>query len=142
MKDEKVYLESTLVNLSRARDFIGRKAREAGAPETDVTKIEISCDEWSANIIEHALGEDSSQGFTIACSFADNRFTIVFENDGSRFNPIEQEDVDLDDHYDDEKERGLGLYIMKEMMDEIHYEYLNDSTNKLTLVKILGNITK
>jgi anti-sigma regulatory factor (Ser/Thr protein kinase) len=141
MKDEKLYLDSTLVNLSRAREFIARKAREAGASEADTTKIEISCDEWSANIIEHAHGEDSTQGFTISCSLADGRFVVVFENEGSRFNPIEQEDVDLDDHYDDEKERGLGLYIMKETMDEIHYEYLDDTTNKLTLVKILGSIT-
>jgi serine/threonine-protein kinase RsbW len=137
MKGEKINLKSNLVNLSEARDFIARKAREAGASETDITKIEISCDEWSANVIEHALGQDTQRDFSIECICRDNRFMVVFENDGARFNPIEQEEVNLDDHYNEEKERGLGIYIMKEMMDEIHYQYLDNRTNKLTLVKHL-----
>jgi len=42
MKDEKILLESDLINLSKARNFISDKAREAGADESDITKIEIS----------------------------------------------------------------------------------------------------
>jgi anti-sigma regulatory factor (Ser/Thr protein kinase) len=137
MQDEKINLESDLINLAKARDFISRKAKEAGASETDITKIEISCDEWSANIIEHALGGDRFRMFSIECTLNQGRFCISFENEGERFNPIEQEDVDLNDHYSDSKERGLGIYIMKEMMDEIHYEYLLSGVNKLVLVKIL-----
>jgi anti-sigma regulatory factor (Ser/Thr protein kinase) len=56
---------------------------------------------------------------------------------GERFNPIEQDDVDISNHFSQSKERGLGIYIMKEMMDEIHYEYIDGKTNKLTLVKYL-----
>jgi len=138
MKKEKINLESDLANLSRARNFITRKAQEAGASETDVTKIEISCDEWSANIIEHALGEEEKCDFSIECSLDQGRFCVTFENPGERFNPIEQENVDLDDHYSESKERGLGIYIMKEMMDEIHYEYLPQGVNRLVLVKILS----
>ena len=137
MRDEKIQLESDLVNLAKARDFIARKAQEAGASETDITKIEISCDEWSANIIEHALGSDEKRDFSIECTLDQDRFRVTFENEGERFNPIEQENVDLDDHYSDSKERGLGIYIMKEMMDEIHYEYLPPGVNRLVLVKVL-----
>ena len=56
-----------------------------------------------------------------------------------RFNPIEQDKVDLNEHFEELKERGLGLYIMREMMDEIHYEYIDNKTNRLTLVKYLEN---
>ncbi len=137
MSGEKIHLESDLVNLAKARDFISRKAREAGAVESDITKIEISCDEWSANIIEHSLSGDIVKGFNIECISENNKFYVIYEHEGYMFNPIEQEDVDIDDHFSESKERGLGIYIMKEMMDEIHYEYIDNRINRLTLVKVL-----
>jgi anti-sigma regulatory factor (Ser/Thr protein kinase) len=139
MKNEKINFHSDLINLSRARDFISDKAKEAGADESDLTKIEISCDEWCANIIEHALGNNEGKGFTIECREESGRFIVVYEHEGSRFNPIEQDDVDISSHFSQSKERGLGIYIMKEMMDEIHYDYLDGKTNRLTLVKYLGS---
>ena len=91
MKDEKIYLESDLINLSMARNFISRKAREAGADESDMTKIEISCDEWCANIIEHGLGNGEDRGFNVECRKEDDKFIIIYEHEGGRFNPIEQD---------------------------------------------------
>jgi len=137
MKSETIYLESSLVNLSKARNFISKMAKACGANDEDITKIEISCDEWSANIIEHSLGHDAERGFTIQCVKNENKFIITYEHEGEKFNPIEQETVDLGEHFSSLKERGLGLYIMREMMDEIHYEYLNNRINKLTLVKYI-----
>jgi len=137
MEEDKIYLEADLMNLSKARDFIARKAKEAGASESDITKIEISCDEWNANIIEHSLGSSSGKGFTIECRKEGNKFIVVYEHEGERFNPIEQEIVDIDEHFSESKERGLGLFIMREMMDEIHYEYIDNRINRLTLVKYL-----
>jgi serine/threonine-protein kinase RsbW len=138
MKDEKIKLEADLINLSKARNFISKKAKEAGADESDITKIEISCDEWCANIIEHSLSSDEHLGFSIECRSEEGKFIIIYENVGERFNPIEQDAVDLNDHFSQSKERGLGIYIMKEMMDEIHYEYVENKINKLTLVKYMN----
>ncbi len=138
MDDNKIYLKSNLMNLAKARDFISKKAREYGASESDITKIEISCDEWSANIIEHALGNNSDRGFSIEVKYDNGKLYIIYEHEGEMFNPIEQEEVNLDDHFSESKERGLGIYIMREMMDEIHYEYIDNRINRLTLVKYIN----
>ena len=137
MKEEKIYLESDLINLSKARNFISGKAKEAGADESDITRVEISCDEWCANIIEHGMGSGEDRGFTVECRKENEKFIVIFEHEGHRFNPIEQDDVDINDHFSRSKERGLGVYIMKEMMDEIHYDYIGNRINRLTLVKYL-----
>ena len=139
MKDEKIYLEPDLINLSKARNFISSKAKEAGADESDITKVEISCDEWCANIIEHGMGKGDGRGFTVECRKENDKFIIIYEHMGDRFNPIEQDDVDISNHFSESKERGLGIYIMKEMMDEIHYDYIENSINRLTLVKYMGS---
>ena len=137
MEVDRISLDSDLANLSKAREFIAGAAKQAGASSSDITKIEISCDEWSANIIEHALGSGEKKSFTVECRKGEGRFIVIYEHEGERFNPIEQEIIDVDDHFSESKERGLGIYIMREMMDEIHYEYINNRTNRLTIVKYL-----
>lgn len=139
MKDEKIYLEPDLINLSKARNFISSKAKEAGADESDITKVEISCDEWCANIIEYGMSKGDDRGFTVECRKENEKFMIIYEHEGDRFNPIEQDDVDVNDHFSQSKERGLGIYIMKEMMDEIHYDYIGNRINRLTLVKYVDS---
>ena len=114
-------------------------AQASGASEAEITKIEISCDVWSANIIEHSLGSNLNQGFTIECKNMDKKFIVIYEHEGVKFNPIEQDKVDLNEHFGEFKERGLGLYIMREMMDEIHYEYIHNKVNRLTLIKYLDD---
>lgn len=139
MKEERLFLTSNLANLSTARDFISKKAKESGAGESDITKIEISCDEWSANVIEHGLGNKKDKGFTIECRSENDKFTVIYEHPGKRFNPIDKDEVNLGEHFSEFKERGLGIFIMREMMDEIHYEYIDNKIDKLTLVKNLKN---
>jgi serine/threonine-protein kinase RsbW len=140
MKSETLCLESNLGNLAKAREFIVKKAKESGANEADVTMIEISCDEWSANVIEHGLRNDPDKSFSIQCRMKGKKFTVVYEHEGKRFNPMEQRMVDLNEHFSRMKERGLGIYIMREMMDEIHYEYIDDRINKLTMVKYIDHV--
>ncbi|HEB30306.1 hypothetical protein LCGC14_2301490 [marine sediment metagenome] len=139
MEDERIFLKSDLANLVKARVFISKKAKELGVDETDITKIEISCDEWSANVIEHGLGDKMNKGFSIECRSNGNKFIIIYEHEGEKFNPIEKQVVNVDNHFSEMKERGLGIYIMREMMDEIHYEYCDDKINRLTMVKHLNN---
>ncbi|MFW6137785.1 MAG: ATP-binding protein [Spirochaetota bacterium] len=137
MEPNKIRMSSELRNLAKAREFISRKMKEFGVEGSDITKIEISCDEWNANIIEHALGNGAPQEFTIECIHGGDRIMVVYEHRGERFNPLEQEVMNIDTYFSESKERGLGIYIMKEMMDEIHYDYMDGEVNRLTLVKYI-----
>jgi len=139
MKREKLFFKSDLKDLAKVRDFVSRKAKEANANESNITKIEISCDEWSANIIEHALGNNSDKGFSVECICANNKYQVIYEHEGDKFNPLELGSVDIDEHFVESHERGLGIYIMGKMMDEIHYEYTDNKVNRLTMVKYLNS---
>jgi serine/threonine-protein kinase RsbW len=138
MKEDLVYFESDLANLEKARKFITDKANEASINAADLIKIEISCDEWCANIIEYGIKNNDKKGFTIQCKCIADKFIVIYEHQGAKFNPINRGVVDLNKHFTEMKERGLGLYIMREMMDEIHYEYVDNKLNRLTLVKYLN----
>jgi anti-sigma B factor antagonist len=78
MKEQTGVMKSDHVNLANAREFITRLAREAGASESAVTKIEMSCDEWNASIREHALSNGAGKGFTIEYKGNDKKFMTIF----------------------------------------------------------------
>ncbi|MBA7623016.1 hypothetical protein ES703_30406 [subsurface metagenome] len=78
MKNETTVMKSDLINLTKAREFVSRMAREAGASDSAATKIEISSDEWNASIIEHALGSGVDKGFTIECKSSDKKFMAIY----------------------------------------------------------------
>jgi hypothetical protein len=78
MDEEKNVMKSEHVNLSNAREFISRLAREAGASESAKTKIEMSCDEWNASIREHSLRNGMGKGFSIEYKGNDKQFMTLF----------------------------------------------------------------
>ena len=51
------------------------------------------------------------------------------------FNPLEKDDPDITASSDEREIGGLGIYMVKKIMDEVTYEYINNQ-NVLTLVKL------
>ena len=61
--------------------------------------------------------------------------TIQLRDYGSPFDPSCVSDPDLECDLEERGEGGLGLYIMRRLMDKIHFEYSSESGNVLTMVK-------
>ena len=67
--------------------------------------------------------------------------TIQLRDHGSPFDPSCVSDPDLECDLEEREEGGLGLYIMRRLMDEVHFECSSESGNMVTMVKrptILG----
>ena len=60
--------------------------------------------------------------------------TIVFIDNGIEFNPLLKENPDFPDNIDDANIGGLGIYLTKQMADDLHYEYKNGE-NHLKIIK-------
>ena len=60
--------------------------------------------------------------------------TLFFEDNGTPYNPMEKPDPDVEELLHQQKEGGLGIYLVKKRMDEIKYEYIG-GRNRLTISK-------
>ena len=100
-------------------------------------KIEVAIDEILTNISLHAYAPGSGN-IDIDYSLDDHSrlFTVVITDEGVAFDPLEKEDPDVSLS---EKERpigGLGIYIVKNVMDEVTYSRVGNK-NVLTLKKVI-----
>ena len=63
--------------------------------------------------------------------------TLVIKDHGAPFDPTQHADVDVDAALDERQIGGLGIHLVKAIMDTVNYERTADGYNVLTLTKTL-----
>jgi serine/threonine-protein kinase RsbW len=128
---------SSTENLALIREFISSAASQAGLDEKDVAKLELAVDEACANVIEHAYGHDVSKEVVVRVRLSDESLRIDIEDTGNGFDPKTVNQEELEQLINKRKTGGLGMRLMKTLMDEVRYEIEPGKKNALHMVKHL-----
>ncbi len=100
-----------------------------------VFKIHLVIEEIGINIIEHGYANDESKAFDIVLESGEEVVTIQFVDEARPFDPLnDTPEPDLEAGLEDRQIGGLGIHLVREMMDEVSYARV-DNLNKLTLWK-------
>lgn len=124
-------------------EFVTAGAQQAGLDDNAVFQVELACDEACTNIIEHAYGGEGSGNITATWEANPQSFTITLHDQGHRFNPDAVEDPtfvkpNTEPDPDKLKVGGLGIHFMRNLMDEIRYQFDEKQGNTLIMVKYIG----
>lgn len=138
----RISVPGTIDYLDVIREFVTGQAGSAGFSAANVDEIVLAMDEAVANIIEHAY-EDSllpedKQILIINIQNEPQELRFTLSDFGQPYDPTVAPDVDLESHYAQAKQDGLGIYMIRQLMDEISYVYDNQKGNMLTLIKHKG----
>lgn len=134
LKDRLVIANETR-HLLAVRDFITRMARHGGLSPEDVHKIALAIDEAVTNIMEHGYNRDEKGTIEIEAEWDKDRFQIVIRDSARVFNPESVPSPDMEEHLKAGRKKGLGLFLMRQIMDEVRYRYKDGVQNELTMVK-------
>ncbi|AFN75092.1 putative anti-sigma regulatory factor, serine/threonine protein kinase [Melioribacter roseus P3M-2] len=132
-------INSGTENLANVRKFVKDTALECGFGEDDIEQIILAVDEACTNIIKHAYGFSPDGIIDIDVKFKDDKFTIAITDEGKGFDPKQIPIPDVQEFYKQKKVGGLGIYLMRKLMDEVNYSIENKNKNRVTLVKYLKN---
>jgi len=131
--------------LSLIRLLISGVAREMGYTEDMIGEIEMCVDEACANVIDHAYATrdnaDPSTATTAVGIELNLRpegltISIVDNGVGPRGN-FRSSVTNLEEYCQRERPRGLGLYIINKLMDNVSLEFPNGRGTRLTMTKLL-----
>lgn len=96
-------------------------------------KIRLSVEEAVENIVQYAYPQ--GQGYLIVSVDRNgNTLKITFKDEGIQFNPLEQADPDISLSAEERNIGGLGIFLCKQLMDNVSYEY-DKKCNILTMEK-------
>jgi len=125
----------SLNNLEKICDFVTDCANHAGLNEEEVYAVQLAVDEATTNIIEHGYGQECPSRIDINCEPTVDGIKVVIYDDAAPFDPTLIPEPDINVSLDEVKPRGLGIFFMRKMMDEVRYESSLDKGNTLTMIK-------
>ncbi len=121
--------------LDAIREFATQAARDAGMDDSAIYAIQLSMDEACTNVIEHAYEGMDGGEIECTCDSDDKNLTIIIHDHGKSFDPSTIALPNLDADLDSRPVGGLGVFLMKKLMDEVRFEPMGASGNVLTMIK-------
>ncbi len=130
--------DASFDSLDEIREFVGEAARRGGFSDKEIYSIQLAADEASSNIIEHAYAGVGNGKIEIDCSISETELKIVMRDHGRSFDPSTVPEPNVKADLSERKIGGLGMYLMRKLMDDVSYESSADAGNVLTMIKRTG----
>ncbi len=143
--EREITIEAVAENYQQVKDFVRENLAAAGGDETVIMQACMAAEEIFTNIAYYAYDSDGADGkeLTEAEKTAVIRLTadpdkkellLVFMDGGLRYDPLSREDPDITAPTRQRQVGGLGIFMTKQVMDEVSYEY-RDGKNVLSMKK-------
>lgn len=132
-------VKSKTDNLSVIRDFISSNALEAGISAEAIDNIMLAVDEACTNIIKHAYKSYPEGEIIIKVKYDNKKITILIIDYGKTFDPTTVPKPDLKKYYKEHKVGGLGIYLMRTLMDDVEYTTVPGKYNQVLLSKNISS---
>ena len=130
---KEINVKATIENISAITDFINNELDLYNCPEKEKIKIDIVIDELITNIAKYAYGSDIGD-VTVQVEIDKNNIYMKFIDSGIPYNPMEQAEPDVSLSVEDRPVGGLGIFLVKKLMDKMEYGYI-DEKNILKIQK-------
>ena len=130
---EQLKVPAKIDYLSELRDFVTKVGHRHGFSERVINAFKLSIDEAATNIIKHAY-RDWDGDITIRALVKKDSLTIFLIDQGKYFDPRQVSDPDLQRYVEIGKKGGLGIFIMRRLLDTIDYQKTEEG-NELRMVK-------
>ena len=138
MKTQNLNIESRTERLIAVREFVSEAARAFGFNDEEVSKIALAVDEACTNVIKHAYKFDPNRKITITVKKGNGAFEVAIKDTGKHFNPSQIQAPDMKEYLSHYRRGGLGVYLMKSLMDKVEYDIKPGKQNEVRLTKYLS----
>jgi len=130
-------IEATVENIIPVTEFVDAQLEALDCPMTAQMQIDVAIDELFGNIANYAYNPDVGPA-TVRVEVEEDPLAVVitFIDKGIPYDPLAKEDPDITLSAEEREIGGLGIFMVKQTMDEISYEY-KDGQNILTIKKNL-----
>jgi len=120
--------------LRQIRDFIEQIGKRFNFNQKIINSFKLVVDEACTNIIRHGYRDIKNGEITVRAIVRRLSLTIVIVDNGKSFDPRQVQNPDLDKYVSIGKKGGLGIFMMRKLMDDIKYN-VTSRGNELRLTK-------
>lgn len=137
MKTRRLVLPNDIETIPQLNEFIDSVAEEVGLEMSLTMSLNLALEEAVVNVMEYAYPEGQKGNVEIEVTADQEWMTFVITDTGIAFDPTMKEDADTTLSAEERPIGGLGIFLVRQLMDVIDYKR-KDNKNVLTLRKKLG----
>ncbi|RMH61430.1 MAG: ATP-binding protein [Calditrichaeota bacterium] len=133
----RIRFPSSTENLETIRDIVKKLALKAGCSGDEADNIALAVDEACTNVIKHAHKFNARRMIDLAVIYTSEKFEVIITDKGKGFDPSKMPKPDLDKYVHEARKGGLGIHLMKTLMDEVSYTFNPGVKNQVSLIKYI-----
>lgn len=135
--EKSIILANELSEISRLNDFIEDIGNEFSLTPDVVFNLTLVLEEAVVNVINYAYPKEDHESIYLSAKMQDGSIIFVLSDSGKEFDPTMAPDADVTLSAEDRQIGGLGIFLIRQIMNEVRYERI-DGKNVLTLEKKLN----
>jgi serine/threonine-protein kinase RsbW len=127
----KLTLPNEMPYLPLAQSFVREVAAHFGFQSASLSQIELAVEEAVANVMQHGYDAEESRTFDIICEHLPGGIRVIIHEMGMPFDPSHIPE------YHPGEPAGMGVFLMKAMMDDCSFHNLGPMGKETHLIKYL-----
>lgn len=131
-----ITLPNDINSVPQLNDFIDGFSLEAGLDMSMTMSLNLALEEAVVNVMTYAYAPDTQGELTLEAVADKGVVTFILTDTGVPFDPTAKEDADTTLGIEDRPIGGLGIFLVRQLMDTVDYQRV-DGQNVLTLTKKL-----
>jgi sigma-B regulation protein RsbU (phosphoserine phosphatase) len=131
-----VLLKNDLSELQRLNQIVTEFAERHGLASELVFRLNLVLEEIITNVISYGYKDGLGHEISVRLSWKDPNIKVEVEDDGRPFNPLEAPPPDMVKPLAERNVGGLGIHLVREMMDELEYRRESDKNILVLRTKI------
>ena len=134
--EKSIILANDIAEISKLAQFIEEIGEAFSLSPDIVFNLNLVLEEAVVNVINYAYPKEEHQSIYLSAKLLEDSIVFVLTDTGLEFDPTKAPDADITLSADDRPIGGLGIFLIRQIMNEVKYERI-DGKNVLTLEKRL-----
>jgi serine/threonine-protein kinase RsbW len=131
---KEICIKNKVSELEKVARFVEEIGEELGLSMELQMNLNLVMEEMVTNVIFYAYPQDEEADIELLAKSDGKELTFVLSDQGKEFDPTAKEDTDLDVNPADRELGGMGIFIVKNIMNKVTYQRL-EGKNLLTMTK-------
>ncbi len=123
--------------LAEISEFIKEATADSELSESECYALQLAVDEAATNIFEYAYRGKDEGTIDLTVSQSPQKVVIILHDEGQPFDPDGVAEYLTDIPLEEMPERGAGLHLIRNIMDEVTFKFDERKGNTLHMVKVI-----
>lgn len=133
-------VENEVAEMGRVRSLVMTFCGRHGLESEVVDKVIFVLEELFTNVVSYGYDGAGGHSVEITLALGDGQLLITMEDDARAFDPVTFAEPELDGPIEERSIGGLGIHLVRSLMDRMEYSRLESGRNRVTMALRHGTI--